>query len=85
MNKAGAPGDFSELVELVRHHVESYDYMVQRGLEVMMDNIKPVKIHHPNTGNTLSHILASVHAFIVYPDLLWSERKFCFIFVFLDL
>ncbi|CAL1402187.1 unnamed protein product [Linum trigynum] len=50
-------GNYKELQELVRHHIESFDYMAARGLEVMMENIKPVKIYDPATDTTLSHIL----------------------------
>ncbi|KAJ4845829.1 DNA-directed RNA polymerase I subunit 2 [Turnera subulata] len=38
-----APVDYSELQELVEHHIESYNFMVKNGLDVMMDNIKPCR------------------------------------------
>lgn len=50
--------DLKELKELVSHHIESFDYMVERGLEIMMDNIKPVKIYDSHTNTSLSHILS---------------------------
>jgi len=50
-------GEFKELEELVRHHIDSFDYMVDRGLEIMLDNIKPVRIYDPHTDTCLSHIL----------------------------
>ncbi|VVA93013.1 unnamed protein product [Arabis nemorensis] len=34
--------DFKELHNLVTHHVESFDYMTEKGLEVMFNRIKPV-------------------------------------------
>ncbi|KAJ8755444.1 hypothetical protein K2173_019242 [Erythroxylum novogranatense] len=49
--------NYKDLEELVTHHVDSYDYMVDRGLEVMLDNIKPLKIHDSFTNTSLSHIL----------------------------
>uniref|UniRef100_A0A2P2LTW3 DNA-directed RNA polymerase n=1 Tax=Rhizophora mucronata TaxID=61149 RepID=A0A2P2LTW3_RHIMU len=52
-------GDYRELEELVRHHIDSYDYMVDRGLEIMLDNIKPVKIHDPFTDTSLSIFLSN--------------------------
>ncbi|KAJ6341096.1 hypothetical protein OIU78_009299 [Salix suchowensis] len=36
-------GEFKELEELVWHHIDSFDYMVDRGLEIMLDNIKPCR------------------------------------------
>lgn len=47
-------GEFKELEELVWHHIDSFDYMVDRGLEIMLDNIKPVRIYDPHTDTSLS-------------------------------
>ncbi|KAH9718489.1 DNA-directed RNA polymerase I subunit 2 [Citrus sinensis] len=34
--------DFEPLRELVRHHIESFDYMLDEGLSEMFDHVKPV-------------------------------------------
>lgn len=57
MEKKG--GEFKELEELVRHHIDSFDYMVDRGLEIMLDNIKPVRIYDPHTDTSLSLYLSN--------------------------
>lgn len=45
--------DLQELKELVRHHIESYDYMVEEGLDVMLKRIKPVEISNSFTNSNL--------------------------------
>uniref|UniRef100_A0A6N2MI55 DNA-directed RNA polymerase subunit beta n=1 Tax=Salix viminalis TaxID=40686 RepID=A0A6N2MI55_SALVM len=59
-------GEFKELEELVWHHIDSFDYMVDRGLEIMLDNIKPVRIYDPHTDTSLSHILLCRQAKVSY-------------------
>ncbi|XP_012068704.1 DNA-directed RNA polymerase I subunit 2 isoform X1 [Jatropha curcas] len=54
-----AMGDFRELQELAKHHIDSFDYMVERGLEVMLDNIKPVEIHDSFTNTSLKLYLSN--------------------------
>ncbi|XP_065876124.1 DNA-directed RNA polymerase I subunit 2 isoform X2 [Euphorbia lathyris] len=54
-----AMGDYRALEELTRHHIDSFDYMVERGLEIMMDNIKPVKIHDPSSNTSLKLYLSN--------------------------
>ncbi|KAK6804123.1 hypothetical protein RDI58_001907 [Solanum bulbocastanum] len=39
-----AEKDYSALKELFSHHIESFDYMVDNGLETMLLNIKPIEI-----------------------------------------
>ncbi|MCD7447468.1 DNA-directed RNA polymerase I subunit RPA2 [Datura stramonium] len=36
--------DYSALKELFSHHIESFDHMVDNGLETMLLNIKPVEV-----------------------------------------
>ncbi|XP_038680382.1 DNA-directed RNA polymerase I subunit 2 [Tripterygium wilfordii] len=45
--------DYGPLRELVRHHIESYDHMVQFGLDTMFESIKPVEVKDPSTDITL--------------------------------
>ncbi|KAH9615819.1 hypothetical protein KSS87_022967 [Heliosperma pusillum] len=51
--------DFSALAELFLPHIESFDHMVESGLEIVMSNIKPVEVHDPLTGVKLRYILFS--------------------------
>ncbi|GFZ02444.1 nuclear RNA polymerase A2 [Actinidia rufa] len=37
------PTDYEPLRDLVRHHIESFDFMVEKGLEDMLMAIKPVE------------------------------------------
>lgn len=45
--------DYSALEELFRHHIESFDHMVEYGMETMLLNIKPVQVFHPLSNNKL--------------------------------
>lgn len=49
--------DFKELHNLVTHHIQSFDYMKEKGLEVMFNRIQPVSIFDPDTENKLTNIL----------------------------
>lgn len=49
--------DYSALEELFRHHIESFDHMVEYGLETMLLNIKPVQIVHSFSNQKLRNIL----------------------------
>jgi DNA-directed RNA polymerase I subunit RPA2 len=46
--------DMEPLRELFRHQIESFDYMSDKGLSILFDSIKPVKIHDPTVNMTLS-------------------------------
>ncbi|KAJ4715653.1 DNA-directed RNA polymerase subunit beta [Melia azedarach] len=45
--------DFEPLRQLVRHHIESFDYMVEEGLSEMFDRVKPVIVHDSFTNKRL--------------------------------
>ncbi|EFH69848.1 hypothetical protein ARALYDRAFT_313639 [Arabidopsis lyrata subsp. lyrata] len=62
--------DLKELHNLVTHHIESFDYMTQKGLDVMFNRIKPVSVYDPNTENELSNILFFM--------ILWLENPVVF-------
>ncbi|KAJ0102201.1 hypothetical protein Patl1_05690 [Pistacia atlantica] len=55
--------DFEPLHQLVRHHIESFDYMVDEGLNEMLDRIKPIIVHDSFTNKKLKNII-SFHFFI---------------------
>jgi DNA-directed RNA polymerase I subunit RPA2 len=46
--------NFDALQELFRPHIESFDYMIDAGLETMVGNIKPVVVTHPSTQQKLT-------------------------------
>lgn len=48
--------DYTALADLFRHHIESFDYMVDQGLEIMLNNIKPVEIFNSSTNQKLKNI-----------------------------
>ncbi|TYI07414.1 hypothetical protein ES332_A10G226100v1 [Gossypium tomentosum] len=45
--------ELEELKELFKHHIESFDYMIDEGLEIMLKRVKPVQIFDPNSTKTL--------------------------------
>ncbi|KAK6233604.1 hypothetical protein QUC31_006010 [Theobroma cacao] len=53
------PGPFSdaeeleELKELFKHHIESFDYMIDEGLDLMLKRVKPVQIFDSSSNKTL--------------------------------
>ena len=49
--------DYEALRELFRHHIESFDHLVDAGLETLMNSIKPVEIYDSFTDRKLRNIL----------------------------
>lgn len=45
--------DYAALRELFRPHVESFDYFLDKGLNKMLESIRPTVIRDPNSNNTL--------------------------------
>lgn len=45
--------DYRALEDLFRHHIESFDYMVEHGLETMLLNIKPVEVTDSSSDQRL--------------------------------
>ncbi|GAB4832145.1 DNA-directed RNA polymerase I subunit RPA2 [Ancistrocladus abbreviatus] len=45
--KSKSEPDYDALRELFQHHIDSYDYLIDAGLETVMNNVKPVEIHDP--------------------------------------
>ncbi|KAL1540302.1 DNA-directed RNA polymerase I subunit RPA2 [Salvia divinorum] len=41
--------DYEALREIFRHHIDSFDHMIEHGLEAMMQNVKPVEVFDPAT------------------------------------
>lgn len=70
----GLGNENEDLKELFRHHIESFDHMVEAGLETMFHAIKPVKIYDSFTNKTLRNILAfSLSYNTVLPYKLYSS------------
>jgi hypothetical protein len=74
-NKSPSPavakeGDYSALRELFRPHVESFDYFLDKGLDEMIESIRPMVIRDPNSSNTLKNILHASNSFFVRVTLL---------------
>ncbi|KAL1817703.1 hypothetical protein ACET3Z_020277 [Daucus carota] len=64
--------DFSPLNEMVRHHIESFDHMIDFGLETMVKNIKPVEVFDAAANKKLRIWLRSP---VVYPPQKDSRGK----------
>ncbi|XVF00183.1 hypothetical protein REPUB_Repub03eG0263200 [Reevesia pubescens] len=45
--------ELEELKELFKHHIESFDYMIDEGLELMLKSVKPVQIFDSFSTKTL--------------------------------
>ncbi|XP_058226020.1 DNA-directed RNA polymerase I subunit 2 [Rhododendron vialii] len=53
VSRRAAPPDFEALRELFKHHIESFDHMLEYGIETMFTTIKPVEIIDPLTNKSL--------------------------------
>ncbi|XP_061348881.1 DNA-directed RNA polymerase I subunit 2 isoform X1 [Gastrolobium bilobum] len=51
--KPGSVQDFEALRELFKPHIESFDYMIDAGLETMFRHIKPLEVFDPFTSTNL--------------------------------
>jgi hypothetical protein len=54
-------------MELTRPHVDSFDYFVERGLEMATRGLHPVEVTHPVSGVTLRNILLNIVVVVVVP------------------
>ncbi|KAL3820061.1 hypothetical protein ACJIZ3_005966 [Penstemon smallii] len=50
--------DYKELQDLVKHHIDSFHYMVDHGLNLMLSKIKPVEVF--NSTSRLRNILSII-------------------------
>lgn len=55
--KPGSVPDFGPLRELFKHHIESFDHMVDAGLETVVRHIKAVEVFDDLTSTKLRNIL----------------------------
>jgi DNA-directed RNA polymerase I subunit RPA2 len=49
--------DLEPLRELFRHHIESFNYMAEKGLKILFESIKPVQIYDSFINKNLRNIL----------------------------
>lgn len=52
-----AAEEYAELRDLFRHHIESFDYLIENGLQTMFEHIRPVEIHNPHKNKKMKNIL----------------------------
>jgi len=55
--KPGSVPDFEALRELFKHHIESFDHMVDAGLDTAIRHIKAVEVFDELTATKLRNIL----------------------------
>lgn len=75
--KPNTTPDLEPLRELIRHHIESFDYLVDKGLEIVFQSIKGVHVHDSFINKNLRNILyySSVLFFCIkgFPPLSMSK------------
>jgi hypothetical protein len=72
-----ASEEYATLRELFRPHVESFDYFLEKGLDKMLESIRPMEVKDPNSNKFLRNILhASNSSFFLY----LCMCGFCFCF-----
>ncbi|XP_050232672.1 DNA-directed RNA polymerase I subunit 2 [Mercurialis annua] len=69
----GGYEDYSALQELTKHHIDSFDYMIEQGLEIMFSTIKPVTITDPFTNTAIQ--LSLSHPKVYEPLKEFSKTK----------
>jgi hypothetical protein len=55
----------ASLMELTRPHVDSFDYFVERGLDMAARGLQQVEVTHPVSGVTLRNILFNIVVVVV--------------------
>ncbi|XP_009102799.2 DNA-directed RNA polymerase I subunit 2 [Brassica rapa] len=67
--------DFKELRNLVTHHIESFDYMTEKGLDVMFTRINSVNVYDPSTENKWKISLENPKVFSPQKESLSSNSR----------
>ncbi|KAJ8426408.1 hypothetical protein Cgig2_032153 [Carnegiea gigantea] len=49
--------DFGPLRDLFQHHIDSYNHLIESGLETTLSGIKPIEVHSTFTNKKLRNIL----------------------------
>lgn len=50
-------GEFEALQELFKHHIDSYDHLVESGLDDVLRSVTPVSVYDASTETKLRNIL----------------------------
>lgn len=56
-NKTKKP-DYAAIRELFKPHIESFDYFIDKGMELAISSIRPAEIVDPSTDTKLRNILS---------------------------
>lgn len=78
----GAPGNLEELQELFRHHIQSFDHLVEAGLDTLLLCIKPITVYDPSTKTNLRNILFSLSFSTFYFSFYAEDMVQLFYFMF---
>ncbi|XP_024031416.1 DNA-directed RNA polymerase I subunit 2 [Morus notabilis] len=73
--KSGAADSLEELRELFRHQIESFDHLIDAGLETLLLGIKPIQVHDPSTNKTLRIWLDRPEVFTPKKEQLFRSMK----------
>lgn len=57
---ATAGPDYEPLRELFQHHIDSFDHLVEFGLETLLMSVKPVEVVDSFTKQKLRNILSAI-------------------------
>jgi len=60
VNMAKYP-DFEPLKELFQHHIDSYNHLIESGLETTLSGIKPIEVRDTFTNKKLRNILVVLY------------------------
>ncbi|XP_062109933.1 DNA-directed RNA polymerase I subunit 2 [Humulus lupulus] len=71
----GTPGNFEELQELFRHHIQSFDHFVEAGLDTLLLCIKPITVYDSSTKTSLRIWLGKSHLFAPVKDQMSKAMK----------
>ncbi|KAM6561896.1 hypothetical protein CsatB_021894 [Cannabis sativa] len=71
----GTPGNFDELQELFRHHIQSFDHFVEAGLDTLLLCIKPITVYDPSTKTSLRIWLGKSHLFAPVKEQMLKTMK----------
>lgn len=50
-------GEFEALQQLFKHHIDSYDHLVESGLDDVLRSVTPVSVYDASTETKLRNIL----------------------------
>ncbi|GJM88493.1 hypothetical protein PR202_ga04564 [Eleusine coracana subsp. coracana] len=66
MARPATEEEYATLWELFRPHIESFDYFLDKGLDKMLESIRPMEITDPNSNKFLRNILHASASRVMY-------------------